>query len=632
MLSRKLPENRKNNGAMIVRMKEILLFTSAQSTEETIHALGNLGVVDIVEISQPENGTTAYRQAAVRDTEAAISLLGEHTATKTTNHPIKYPVDDPKQLVQRVLAASGIREKVAQRLEELRALSNWYETWGREVSVPALEDLAEAGLYIRLYLLTPSQQKDIPGRHTVISFPKQGDLIPVALIARDEREKLPWKEEPLPELSYASVVQQIQRKERQLAEVERFFRDHTNNISWLEEYLLVLRDQLAMRQVLAGMGDINGKVQYLKGFIPKKEVDTFKAEAEANHWGYVVQDPENPEEVPVYIKNPKWVKIINPVMSFIDIVPGYKEVDVSIYFLVAFALFFAMLVGDAGYGLVFLLVALLLRKKLSSQVRVLIYVLSCATILWGVLSGTYFGSEAIAALPVLNDLIIPEIASFGVDNISFMMHLSFLIGAIHLTVAHGIRVIMFINSLRAFSELGWIALVWSLFFITEQLVLGIPMPSWGIWLLAGGVSLVALFSRESNNFFKSILVSLANLPLSLISGFSDIVSYVRLFAVGLATAAVASSFNNMIVPEGIAGMGFIQIVLAAFALLLGHGLNIALALMAVMVHGIRLNMLEFSGHLGVQFSGEAYSPFRWLSNAASLPGKRVEPLKKRITY
>ena len=617
---------------MIVRMKEILLFTSAQSTEDTIHTLGDLGVVDIKEISQPENGTTAYRQAAVRDTEAAISLLREHTSKKTTNHPIKYPVNDPKQLVQRVLAASRIREKVAERLQELRQLHHWYETWGRDVRVQELEALARAELYIRLYLLTSAQLKEIPERHTVVTFPQQDDLIPTALIARDAREKLPWNEEPLPKLSYASVVQQIQRKERQLAEVERFFRDHTNNISWLEDYLLVLRDQLAMREVRAVMGDIEGKVQYLRGFIPKREVETFKAEAETNHWGYVVQEPEDPDEVPVYIKNPKWVKIINPVMSFIDIVPGYKEVDVSIYFLVAFALFFAMLVGDAGYGLAFLLVAFLLRKKLSSQVRVLIYVLSGATIIWGVLSGTYFGSEAIAAIPVLNDLIIPEIASFGVDNISFMMHLSFLIGAIHLTVAHTIRMITFINSIRAFSELGWIALVWSLFLITEQLVLSMPMPSWGIWLLAGGVLLVAFFSRESNNFFKSILVSLANLPLSLISGFSDIVSYVRLFAVGLATAAVAASFNNMIVPEGIGGMGFVQIALAAFALLLGHGLNIALALMAVMVHGIRLNMLEFSGHLGVQFSGESYTPFRWLSKASPLPGKAVEPLKKRITY
>ncbi|MBK7409937.1 MAG: hypothetical protein IPJ40_18955 [Saprospirales bacterium] len=114
-----------------------------------------------------------------------------------------------------------------------------------------------------------------------------------------------------------------------------------------------MKDRLGFRRVLEGMGDIEGKLKYLRGFIPRDAVDSFMSVAWQHNWGYQITEPENPEEVPVYIRNPKWVDIITPVMKFIDIVPGYKEVDVSIYFLVAFALFFAMLVGDAGYGAVF---------------------------------------------------------------------------------------------------------------------------------------------------------------------------------------------------------------------------------------------------------------------------------------
>jgi V/A-type H+-transporting ATPase subunit I len=249
-------------------------------------------------------------------------------------------------------------------------------------------------------------------------------------------------------------------------------------------------------------------------------------------------------------------------------------------------------------------------------------VLSVSTIIWGVLSGTYFGSEAIAQMPVFKDLIVENIASFGMDNVPFMMHLSFLIGAIHLSIAHSIRAIQFINSIKALSQVGWIALVWGLFFITEQLVLGIVMPLWAQWLFIAGGLMVALFSKEHKNFFKSMLSSIANLPLSLISGFSDIVSYVRLFAVGMATAAVASSFNNMILSSGMENMGFLELFMAAIALLLGHGLNIVLALMAVMVHGIRLNMLEFSSHLGVDFSGEAYKPFKLIIDRNSEENRR----------
>ncbi|MGB5663301.1 V-type ATP synthase subunit I [Eudoraea sp.] len=595
-------------------MKEILLFTTARTVDDTILQLGKLGVVDIKEINQLGNGTLERRMEAVERTESAIAVLNDYVKKKNdTADRKKYSANDPKQLVERVLQTEDIRQKGQETLEDLRQQRTWYETWGTKVRVRDIAFLEKKGIFLRLYLLDKSVAASLGQKHTLIKLPERNGKVPTVLIARNESEKLNLKEESLPKLSFEDIKQQIDRKERQLAEVEHFLEDQAENIAWLDDYYLLLKDRLGMQQAFEGMGDIEGKLKYLKGYIPCTTVDDFVAVAESNHWGYHIADPEKPEDVPVYIKNPKWIGIINPVMKFIDIVPGYKEVDVSIYFLVAFALFFAMLVGDAGYGLIFLLVTFLLRKKLTGQMQILIYVLSGATIIWGVLSGTYFGSEQLAALPFLNDLIIPEIASFGVDNISFMMHLSFLIGAVHLTIAHGIRVFQFINSIKALSEVGWIGLVWGLFLITEQLVLGKPMPDWGIWLFVGGAILVALFSVESKNFFKSMGVSLANLPLSLISGFSDIVSYVRLFAVGMATAAVAASFNNMILPEGTAGMGIINLIMAAIALLLGHGLNIALALMAVMVHGIRLNMLEFAGHLGVQFSGEAYKPFKLIS-------------------
>jgi len=595
---------------MIVRMREILLFTSAHSVGDTLLRLGELGVVDIKEIYKTSSGSVERREADVEETENVIATLKDYVERENeVANRVTYSVQYPKQLVERVLKAEEIKKICQERLHRLNQQLNWYRTWGEKTDVRDIAEMKKKGIYLRLYRMKKAAAASIDPTCTVVKLSESDGVIPVVLITRNKSETLPFGEEELPELSSSEIKRQIERKERQLAEVEYFLIDQAENLKWLEEYLLFLKDQLGLEEVTQGMGDIEGKVKYLKGYIPSSETRRFETAAEEYHWGYHIADPEKFEEVPVYVKNPKWIEIINPVMKFIDIVPGYKEVDVSIYFLVAFALFFAMLVGDAGYGLIFLLISFFFRKKLSPQLVTLAYVLSGATMLWGVLSGTYFGSEQIAAIPLLKGMIVQDIASFGVDNISFMMHLSFLIGAIHLTIAHSIRMIRFFNSIRALSEVGWIFLVWGLFFVTEQLVLGKTMPDWGLWLFIAGVSLVALFSMESKNFLKSMGVSLANLPLSLISGFSDIVSYVRLFAVGMATAAVASSFNNMILPEGAAGMGMIDLLMAAIALLLGHGLNVILALMAVMVHGIRLNMLEFAGHLGVQFSGEAYKPF-----------------------
>ncbi|WP_370391348.1 V-type ATP synthase subunit I [uncultured Winogradskyella sp.] len=597
---------------MIVRMKEILLFTSASDVEDTVQKLGEIGVVDIKEVVTPSNDDVLRCQQNLEAAEKTISILENHNSdSKDKNSaPKDSNGKDPKRIIDRVLKSQEIEFSLVQTLDNLRDQLRFYEVWGSNFKKQDIAYLAKKNIYVRLYRIDNSLRDLIPKKAHVVAFSEKDGQLPIALFTQDPKEKLVFKEDTLPELSFNDLTQVYKRKERQFNQITSFLNQQKDYLPILKTYLDVLTDRLNAEKALGSMGHIEGKVKYLKGYIPKQHEEEFKTLAHAQNWGFSITEPKNIDDVPVYIKNPKWISIINPMMKFIDIVPGYKEIDVSIYFLIAFALFFAMLVGDAGYGLIFLILTILLRKKIPAQLRTLIYVLSGSTIVWGVLSGTYFGAEQIAQLPFLKDLVIPNIASFGVDNINFMMHLSFLIGALHLTVAHGIRVFQFINSIKALSEVGWISLVWGLFFITEQLVLGKPAPSWYMWLFIAGALLVILFSKESTNFFKSMGASIANLPLSLISGFSDIVSYVRLFAVGMATAAVAASFNNMALPDGISGMGFLDLIMAAVALLLGHTLNIALALMAVMVHGIRLNMLEFAGHLGVQFSGEAYKPFK----------------------
>jgi V/A-type H+-transporting ATPase subunit I len=602
-------KNGKKDDGMIVRMKEVWLFTLSSSVDDTVQELGKLGVLEIREVNAPEGEAIERNEQKARRVRKAMSILEKHTSkNEERDTRIKYSAADPTRVTNRTLVAVKFRKECSNKLNYLEQQRKWYEIWGKNTKPKDIGYLAQKGIHIRLYLVEKKYLNSIPEDKCVVRFPEQDGKIPLALVSRDASEKLAFKEEPLPHLPLATIQQQIARKTRQLEAVDFYLTDQSESIALLQEHHDYLQDLVNTRKVLEGMGNIEGHIKFLRGFIPHDAVEAFKHKAKQEKWGYQISEPEEPDEVPVYIKNPKWISIINPVLRFIDIVPGYKEVDVSIYFLIAFALFFAMLVGDAGYGAIFLLITLLIRKKIPGQLRTLIYVLSGATIMWGVLSGTYFGSEAIASIPVLENLIIPEIASFGVDNIAFMMHLSFLIGAIHLTIAHSIRAAQLINSIRVLSEVGWILLVWGLFFVVETLVLGKTMPAWGHWLFIAGAALVAFFSKEGKTFVGSVLTSIGNLPLSLINGFSDIVSYVRLFAVGMATAMVAASFNNMILPEE-GSLSFLEIPLAAVALILGHGMNIVLALMAVMVHGIRLNMLEFAGHLGVQFSGEAYNPF-----------------------
>ncbi|MFH1213645.1 MAG: hypothetical protein V1681_06130, partial [Candidatus Neomarinimicrobiota bacterium] len=354
---------------------------------------------------------------------------------------------------------------------------------------------------------------------------------------------------------------------------------------------------------------------YLEGYCPEKNLNSFKDLAEKEGWGYLADDPDDPAEVPTLISKPRWLKMVDPIFSFMGTIPGYQEFDVSFWVLAFFSLFFALIVGDAGYGFIFMITAIILRRKnkqASPEIFWLVYILSGALIFWGAITGTWFGFETVARLPLFSSLIVDKVATFSKnpDQVSiFLMYLTFLIGAIHLSIGHILNGIKKINSLQSLAQLGWVGVVWGLFFLVCNLILSDPLPDIALHLIWIGAIMIACFDNYlKGHFWKGIGATIGNLPLSIISSFGDVISYVRLFAVGLAGVAVEDSFNNMALGGGVDNLlkGIIAILIIVF----GHSLNIVLCMMSVIVHGIRLNMLEFSGHLGMQWTGQKYEPFR----------------------
>jgi V/A-type H+-transporting ATPase subunit I len=186
----------------------------------------------------------------------------------------------------------------------------------------------------------------------------------------------------------------------------------------------------------------------------------------------------------------------------------------------------------------------------------------------------------------------------------FMMRLSFAMGATHLCLAQLWQAVRYYPNLRALNKLGWALFIWGMFGVVNMFVLQGPM-SWRTpwpYLLIAGASLAILFASPSRNPLRMVGVGLANFPLAMLSAFSDVISYVRLMAVGLAGSVLAGNFNEMAFDTGF-------LPATAVVLVLGHSLNLALALIAMFAHGVRLNMLEFSNNLGMEWAGYAYRPF-----------------------
>lgn len=588
---------------MIVRMKKLTLMVASGSESQALGVLRSLGLMHITHMQKPAAHYINYIENRLKNLDKALSSTGESGICKDIAK------EEIPKYIKEIIDLDSRKSKLQDRLAELDGRKGWFDIFG-DVSGAAVQELRGAGVFLRLYECGKSLLKTIPKDKLVYVVGKQNSQIYVAHLTTDEDDVLRFPQAEVPGENFHSLMRKIHNTEKELEDMVIKLGQLSVCRRSLAAHKKELNKALEFCKVRFGMVETEG-IQLLQGFCPKEAVQKIISAAKKEGWAVVAQDPKESDPVPTFIRNPKWVDLIRPVFKFMGTLPGYREYDISFWFLLFFSLFFAMLIGDAGYGFLFLAATFFTRKKLKNlpqQPFFLMYLLSSTTIIWGAVTGTWFGAQAIAQLPIFSSLVVSRIDSFVAQNQNFMIYLCFLIGAIHLSIAHGIVAFRYMNSPVALGQLGWMFIVWAVFFVAGNLVLARALPEFSLMLGAVGVSLVVLFSNPRKNILKGMAMSLADLPLKTISSFSDIVSYLRLFAVGYATVAVASTFNNMALGSGInsafAALG------AAFILFFGHALNVILGLMAVIVHGIRLNMLEFSGHLNMEWSGREYKPFK----------------------
>jgi V/A-type H+-transporting ATPase subunit I len=496
------------------------------------------------------------------------------------------------------LAAEG-KELQAQRAH-LQAELNKLRPWGN-FNPATIAALRARNLDVVLGRCPTGRLPDVPATailHRTATLDRQDYFVVVA----QPGTVLNFTPLPMPQ---AGSTRQLRQK---LADCEQAMADRQNRLAAWSACRDVLRDErqrveahMARCEARDGMGR-KGRLSYLQGYIPASHVDRLREAARHHGWALQLSDPPRGDgQVPTLIRLPRWVEPIRLVFKSLGVIPGYHEIDISAWFLIFFSLFFAILIGDAGYGALFLIATLVLRKKFPqapAQPFWLFGELAICTILWGVLSGTYFGWTGGGT----NIALLADLA----DKAS-VQKFCFLLGAVHLSIAHLWNALLIGRRVRAISELGWMLIFCGNFFLAGRLVLGQEVaPNLMWWLYGPGAAAVVLFSRPSFNPVKAIAGGLGSLAMNIIGSFVDLVSYIRLFAVGAASVAVAQSFNSM--AFGMQMSPVLKGLAVAVILLLGHGLNIILCAMSVLVHGIRLNMLEFSGHLGMEWSGVAYRP------------------------
>ena len=638
---------------MIAPMKKVAILVMDQNKEEALEQIRELGVVHLdkkpVAPSSPALTKLADRCAQI---DAAWGILYGFSPKKK---PKTMPPEFEGDLASHVIALSERRKKLQDYMcNHQREIGN-FEKWG-EFDPNDFAYLADNGVNAHLYEISlESYEDNVVGDVPVIvlAIDKKNHHVRLLAFGEIPNEKH-W---PMPNRPLSVTLERNVIRNTEYTKIEAELTALSPLKTQLEaEKKRVLAD-IEFETARAGMELIDEKksdggadlsVSWLSGYMPVSDMETLKRTASENNWAFCAADPaEDDTAVPTKLVNNKLVSTVYPVLQFLDLAPGYREKDISGWFLLFLALFFGMIFGDAAYGAILLTLSIALAAKTAKTGVPLfvkfLFIMSVSNFVWGVLTGTWFGLD-IAQIPeLLQNISLPLVASVSAEpgwlasynagnfwissglvaahgtieehTVAIDVNLKlfcFSIALVHLGLAHVKRTLADIKSPKALAQIGHLGMLVSMYFVVLSMIVynaGFSaVKFWQIALLGVSFILVFVFANYKDSILDSIITSckdIMSVLLSIPGAFSDIMSYIRLWAMALAGASISSTVNGFALPM----FGSVFLVLGIILFALGHLFNIVLNGMSFLVHGVRLNTLEFSSHMGLEWSGFLYKPF-----------------------
>ncbi|MBP3692240.1 MAG: ATPase [Clostridia bacterium] len=636
---------------MIVPMKKVSLIIRENKKDETLKKLRKLGIVHI-EITEGSGEHLTSLREELALLENAIFTIGKKKNVEQKD------VDAAQALsvAQKVQTLDADKKQcVAERIalgSELDRLKSW-----GDIDPSSISDLESKGYGISFYEMPKTEYELLAESIKTVRINATKSTVRFMLLKSNKEEpdaavsSLNVYRLALPQLSTNEMKQRLSKLGTRIDEIDGIISSNACYIESIKKAIEITQKEIEFETYATGMADENlspdskapVSVSYFTGYIEAEHIDRLKQTAQCNSWGLLIEEPKEDDNVPTKLKNNKFVSLIYPLTDFLGTVPGYFEYDISGWFLAFILIFFGIIFGDGGYGLLICAVAAipiiksLVGKKQVSPMFLLVGLFGLSTVLWGTLTCTWFGLSAHQLPAWLKSLSIPVISNVYADKIWYpfwtngtaglttaqnLQIFCFSLALIQLTVAHIKGALRNKKSIKMLGDIGSILQLLGIYYLVLSLVVnaevfsfgltigGIPVGTVAIALIGVGFVLSFVFSNYEGSVIKSILSSLKNIVsvlLGVVNVFSDIVSYIRLWAVGLAGAAISATVNELAGP--LLG-NFLFMILAIILLVFGHGLNMILNILSVIVHGIRLNTLEFSSHLDMSWSGHKFKPFK----------------------
>ena len=640
---------------MIVPMKKISLVVLENERKGALKDLRKLGLLHVEEVQGSSEELSAYKDQNSK-IEKALAILTElKLAKKEAPKPTVVGKEAAFDIAKKVLSLVDEKKTCFDRITADSVELERFAKWGG-VNPADFAELGEKNIHLALYEI-PTAKYSLVGdeaKALVVGREKTETrfvLVSEKPFAVNERPAgIPPEayQVPLPRISTEDLKKEISESKARIEQIESELKSAVQYKASLKDSLGAISKDIELENLYSGMG-IEEKLSWITGFVPVDSMAKFESFAKEKKWAYASSDPSDDDAVPTKLKNNKLVSLIYPLTDFLGTVPGYHEYDISGWFLAFFTIFFGMIFGDGGYGalvtavvLIFILKSVFGGKKVPPMLG-LVLLLGIATMVWGAVTCTWFGLTpdklpqwiiALSVPPISNAFAdvqwIPFWSADSSHTLGTAQNLQifcFTLALIQLCVAHLKGMARYITDkqhrLKFLGEFGSFVQLIGMYWVVLSMVVdgnvfplmggdvyGLPWGTISIALVAGGFAFSFVFANYEGSVGKSILESVKNIIsvlLGVVNVFSDIVSYIRLWAVGLAGAAISGTVNTFAGPLiGHAALFIVLIILLVF----GHGLNMILNLLSVIVHGVRLNTLEFSNHLGMSWAGFKYEPLK----------------------
>ena len=588
---------------MITQMKKYTFLVFHREYEAFLEQLREAGVVHVTE-----------KAAGMAEDEHLQALLTEVEATRKL-----IAQGAPDQLLQE-------KANLEQRIAATKKEADKMAVWG-DFSAERIEDLKQAGYTLRYFTCS---KKSFQEEWGIVVAEQGGTLYFVQVTSSgDEAMRLlgdeasVCQEQQLNQKSAADLMKDVEGLNgllvAQNARIELWAKE---NIPALEAKLVELKQQIDWQRVTLNTdSEADGTLKILEGFCPADQAPKLNELLAKQEVYYQEEDPQAEDNTPIKLRNNKFTQLFESLTGMYGW-PNYNEYDPTPILAPFFLLFFALCMGDCGYGIMLMIVGLLIAKKklniaMFEGLGPIITVLGVGTTVVGFFLGTFMGFDLYAAewVPqVLKNVMIKGSVSVAGMTYDLQMVMALGIGVFHICLAMVVKAICSTQQLgfkENIANWAWTLLIVGGLIVTILGMTVLPQEvfKWTIIAVAVVSALgIYVFNTPGRNPLINIGSGLWDTYNMATGILGDVLSYIRLYALGLAGGKLGEAFNTL--GDMVLGDSIVSWVPFVLIFAIGHVLNLAMSALGAFVHPLRLTFVEYFKNAGYEGKGTLYQPFK----------------------